>query len=85
MAIASLVLGIVGIVLGLSGEGFYGMLVGVGAIILGALARRDHPEDNKATIGLVLGIVAVALDLLFWVACAGCVACGACALLGSGA
>jgi len=67
MATASLVLGIVGVVTGIV---FIGSLFGVLAIIFGAIAlsrMAKKPEiggKTKAIIGIILGVVAIAL-LLF--------------------
>ena len=59
-AIASLVLGIIGLFL-------FGVIAGVLAIVFGALARKEIDRDptlgghGMATAGLVLGIIGVVL------------------------
>lgn len=84
MAIISLVCGIVGMVGGFLTQipviGFLVPLCPLAGIIFGALAlkriKTDGSTENKglATAGLVLGIVALALDLLAIIACTVCVA-----------
>jgi hypothetical protein len=76
-AIAAMVLGIVGIVLGFIGLGFIGIICGIVAVILGVVSKNTIDESNgqligrgMATAGFVLGIITVALDLLFLIACA---------------
>ena len=67
MAVAALVLGIVGSVLSLTIWG--GIILGVLAIVFGALGRskanEGAPNRGVATAGFVLGIVAVIASLLF--------------------
>lgn len=71
MAVAALVCGIVGAVLSFTVIG--GLVLGVLAIIFGVIGRNRVksdpavPHKGLATAGLVLGIVAVLLTLL-WVA-----------------
>ena len=81
MAVASLVLGIVGLVLSLVTT-WPGAILGIIGIILGALGRKDPAKKGMATAGLVLSILAVVLGLIFWVACAACVGGTAAALGG---
>ncbi|MCL1832435.1 MAG: DUF4190 domain-containing protein [Oscillospiraceae bacterium] len=81
MGIASLVLGILGIL------NFYGgglVLGGIG-LVLGIIAKKNAEEsgeeDQMAKIGFILSIIAVAISavsLIFWV---GCTACSVCAPL----
>lgn len=74
MAVASLVLGIVGVVFGLiPGVGWLGVVLGIIGIILGALGRKDPAKKGMATAGLVLSIIAVILGLIIYIACAACV------------
>ena len=67
MAVAALVLGIIGSVLFLTIWG--GIILGVLAIVFGALGRskasQGAPNRGLATAGFVLGIVAVIASLLF--------------------
>jgi len=77
MAIAALVLGIVSLVLVaiVPGMGWIGVIIGIVGIILAAIAKKKGIGNPKlATAGLVLSIIAVALCLIFWLACAACVA-----------
>lgn len=55
MAVASLVLGIIGIIIGIFGSGFQwvGAIVCIIGIILGALGRKDIEKKGLATAGLV--------------------------------
>lgn len=73
MAVASLVLGIVALVLSFIGFGWVSVIIGIVGIILGALGRKDETKKGLATAGLVMSIIAVALGLIFWLACAACV------------
>jgi len=76
-AIASMVLGIVGLVFGfIPGLGVIGLICGVVAIILGVVGKnaidRSNGELNgrgMATAGIVLGIITVGLDILLLIAC----------------
>lgn len=71
LAIASLVLGIVGVVFVLPSLGiFIFMIPGVLALVFGYIARkqiRQHDQDGAgmATAGIVLGCVAVGLYVIF--------------------
>ncbi len=82
MAIASLVLGIVGLVFTLLSAGFLGLvgvICGIVGVILGAMARNQG-QGNMAVAGLVLSIIALALGGVTFIAC-GCPACmAACAI-----
>jgi hypothetical protein len=78
VAIASLILGILGIVSGFFTVGFGGMGLGLIALILGILGRKKAAAENQpkgmATAGMVLGIVGLALGVIFFVTCSLCVA-----------
>ena len=65
LATAALVVGIVAVVLALF-TGWIGSLLGVVAVVLAVLARRQ--VARSATAGLVLGIVAVVLGVVVTVA-----------------
>ena len=54
MAVASLVLGIIGIVL-------IGFVFGILAIIFGSIAKKQGYKGGRATAGLTLGIIALVL------------------------
>ncbi len=64
-AAAALVLGIVGLIWSffLIGGVVVGFILGVIAIVLGALARRKDTRRSMATAGMVFGIIGVALAL----------------------
>ena len=82
MAVTSLVLGICALVFPFIGLGWLSMLLGIVGLVLGALGKKKNPEKKGiATAGLVMSIIAVALGLVSWIACAACV--GGLASLGS--
>ena len=81
MAVASLVLGIIALVVAIFG-GFYswiGIVAGVIGIVLAAVAKKKAPS-GVATAGLVLSIIAAALSLVLWLACAACVSAASSAI-----
>jgi len=72
MAIASLVLGIVGvawILVPIPGTFWIGVILGVVAIVLGVLGKKDEGGAGKAKAGMILGIVAVIVNIAFYVMC----------------
>lgn len=73
MAIASLVLGICALVFPFIGLGWLSMLIGIVGIILGALGKKNIEKQGMATAGIVMSIIAIALGLISWIACAACV------------
>lgn len=73
MAVASLVLGICSLVFPFIGLGWLSMILGIVGIILGALGRKKAEKKGMATAGIVMSIIAVALGLLMWIACAACI------------
>lgn len=74
MGVAALVLGIIALVLGIFGLGFpVGTVVGILGIILGAVGRKQNPDNGLATGGLVCAIIGTILSLLFYFACAACI------------
>ncbi len=80
MAVASLVLGIISIVFGLFAGAFIGWLggiLGIVGIILGVMGKKTPGKQGMATAGLVCSIIGTILNLLFFIACAGCVGCAA--------
>jgi hypothetical protein len=77
MAIAALVCGIVGIVLGwVPGVNYIALILGILGIVFGALARKNAPADKKglATAGLVLGIIGTVCAGIGVIACTLCAA-----------
>ena len=74
MAVASLVLGIISIVIGLfvSAWGWAGAIIGIIGIILGVQGRKDPEKKGLATAGLVCSIIGTVLCVLFFLACAAC-------------
>ncbi len=72
MAVTSLVLGICALVFPFIGLGWLSVLVGIVGIILGAIAKKKEP-NGMATAGIVMSIIAVALGLIMWLACAACI------------
>ncbi|MBQ7399173.1 MAG: hypothetical protein IJW06_01750 [Clostridia bacterium] len=75
MGVASLVLGIVSLVVSVFFVGFNWLAVILGIIgaVLGAIGRKKPEQKGTATAGLVMSIIAVALGVIFWLACAACV------------
>ncbi len=73
MGVASMVLSIIALVLAVIMPYLFYITVpmGIVAIVLAAMAKKKAP-DGKATAGLVMGIIATALSLLMWLACAAC-------------
>lgn len=73
MAVASLVLGICSLVFPFIGLGWLSALLGVVGIVLGALGKKNVEKQGLATAGIVMSIIAVALGLISWIACAACI------------
>lgn len=75
MGVASLVLGIISVVIAafFSYIGWLAVILGVGGIVLGAVGRKNG-KGGVATAGMVLSIIGVALGMIFWIACAICAA-----------
>ena len=71
MGVASLVLGIISVVLAVlfSGCGWLAAILGLIGIVLGTSARKKG-QGGVATAGLVLSIIGLILGLLMYVACA---------------
>ncbi len=76
MAVASLVLGIIALVLsfgaGAIGLGWIGSICGIIAIVFGAISRKDPAKKGMATGGLVCGIIALSWGLVATIACVAC-------------
>jgi hypothetical protein len=80
MAIASLILGIISLVLSFFGLGIISVFTAIIGIILGVLGRKDPEKKGMATAGLVCSIIALVLGIIMWIACAAVVG-GAAALI----
>lgn len=74
MAVASLVLGIIGLVFAfIPAVGWVGAILGIVGIILGVLGRKSQPEKKGMAIaGLVMSIIAVVLGAIMFIACVAC-------------
>lgn len=78
MAIASLVLGIVSLVICIFGSGFgltlIGAACGIVGVILGIRAGQMPDQDqNMAKAGLICSAIGTALSLVFFIACVACI------------
>ncbi len=84
MGVASLILGIIAIIIGIFLAGFQwiGAIVGLIGIILGALGRKDPEKKGIATAGLVCSIIGFIFCIIFFIACVACV--GGVGALGAG-
>ena len=67
-AIASLVLGIVGTIVGFLWIPLIGIICGIIGIVLGVSARKTTVEQKgMATAGLVLSIISLAASVIVWI------------------
>ena len=74
MAVASLVLGIIALILSfIPGINIWAIIIGLVGLILGALGMKNPAKKGMATAGLVMSIIAVALSVIVWIACIACV------------
>ena len=84
MGVASLVLGIIALVVsigtGAAGMGWIGSICGIIAIILGAIARKKPEQKGTATGGLVCGIISLSWGIIATIACVACLGAAAGAL-----
>ncbi len=72
MAVASLVCGILSLVLICFGMfAWIGLILGILAIVFGVVANKKG-KDGKATAGLVMGIVGAAISTIVFISCAIC-------------
>ena len=63
-SVASLVLGIIGVVVGFfGGWAWIGAILGIIGLILGVMGKKEAPS-SMATAGIVLSIIAIALGLI---------------------
>lgn len=77
MGVASLVLGIIAVLIALFAQsvGYIGIILGVIGIILAALGMKKNPEKKGiAVAGLVLSIIATAICAIVWISCVICAA-----------
>lgn len=76
IGVASLVLGIISILIGLFTSGLFGWvgaILAILGIILGAMGRKDPEKKGLATAGLVCSIIGLVICLITYIACAACV------------
>jgi len=76
MGVASLVLGIIAVVIGLFSAGslgWLGAILSVLGIIFGALGKKNVEKKGIATAGLVLSIIGLILCLILYIACVACI------------
>lgn len=74
MGVASLVLGILSLVIGVFSAGSLGWLggiIGIIGIVLGALGKKNENQKGLATAGLVCSIIGTILCLIMYIACIG--------------
>lgn len=69
MAVTALIMGILSLVLSVTGYG--GLIFAVLGIIFGAVGRKDEEHKGLATGGLVCSIIAIIPSILFLTVCAG--------------
>ena len=77
MAVASLVLGIIGLVFSINGTfvAFFGALLGILAIIFASIELKNNTSHKgMCRAGLITGIIAGVLGILITAACWACVA-----------
>jgi membrane-bound ClpP family serine protease len=83
MGVAALVCGIVSVVCAFFGPGAaLGIVLGIIAIVLGIMARKNPEQAKLATAGLVLGIIGTVLSGILFIACVVCI--GALGAAGAG-
>ncbi len=76
MGIASLVLGIIALIIGVFSAGSFGWagaIMAILGIIFGALGRKKGENTDLATGGLVCSIIGLVLCLALYIACVACV------------
>ena len=81
MGVASLVLGIISIVISVFGTGSFGwlgLILGIVGIVLGVEGKKVPEQAGMAKAGFICSIIGVVLSLLFYIACIGCVGCLGC-------
>lgn len=79
MGVASLVLGIISLVLCfIPGMSIVGIVLSLIGIIFGALGVKNPDKKGAATGGLVCSIIALVLCAIWFFACGGLAMCSAC-------
>lgn len=79
MGVASLVLGIISLVLCfIPGTSLAGIILSLLGVILGALGMKNPDKKGVATGGLVCSIIALVLCGIWFFACGGLAMCSAC-------
>lgn len=76
MGVASLVLGILAVIIGLFSAGalgWLGAILAIVGIILGASGKKNPESKGIATAGLVLSIIGLILCLILYIACVACI------------
>lgn len=75
-AIASMVLGIVSVVLWFFGySSIVSVILGVIGVVLASKSKEEGYDDSIRTAGFILSIIGVIGGAVFFVACVACVAC----------
>lgn len=86
MGVASLVLGIISLIIsvfgGFAAIGWAGSLFAILAIVLGVIARKTPSTKGQGTAGLVCGIIALVWGIIATLACFACAGATAAALSG---
>ena len=82
MAVASLILGIFGMIFGVFCSAipvinWIGVIMAIAGVVLGAIGKKNPEKAGLATAGMIISIIALALGLMFTLIC-GSVACLAC-------
>lgn len=77
MGVASLVLGIIAVLITIFAQpfGYIGIILGVIGIVLAAIGMKKNPDKKGiAVAGLVLSIIATAICAIIWISCVICAA-----------
>ena len=76
MAIASLVLGILSLILmWIPGINIAAMVLGIAGAVLGALSLKQPTSGGLAMGGMIMSIIGLVLSLVIFFACGGCYVC----------
>ena len=77
MGVASLVLGIISLLISIFSAGtigWLGALLAILGIVFGAIGRKNPEKKGLATAGMVISIISASLGLLMYIACVACAA-----------